>query len=146
MFSLYITKTDLYNIDPLKPHFYIVKLGFTGVYIIFRISARKLRLWVPTIYILSRNMKNIRVFLSENFQFLDVKFSIYLNRHGFVRIYRYQNACFVNRAACQIKTCILRNKTITGTLPVIVSFNSSLRKISYSNTLRILPPKMKTCR
>ena len=25
-------------------------------------------------------MKNIRVFLSENFQFLEVKFSIYLNR------------------------------------------------------------------
>ena len=32
-----ITKTCLYNIDPLKPHFYIVKLGFTGVYIIFLI-------------------------------------------------------------------------------------------------------------
>ena len=28
-------KTCLYNFDPLKPHFYIVKLGFTGVYIIF---------------------------------------------------------------------------------------------------------------
>ena len=33
--QLYITKTSLYNFDPLKPHFYIVKLGFTGVYIIF---------------------------------------------------------------------------------------------------------------
>ena len=32
-----ITKTRLYNVDPLKPHFYIVKLGFTGVYIIFLI-------------------------------------------------------------------------------------------------------------
>ena len=30
-----ITKTCLYNFDPLKPHFYIVKLGSTGVYIIF---------------------------------------------------------------------------------------------------------------
>ena len=71
--------------------FYIVKLGFTGVYFIFLISAQKNRLWVlvrnalprrflqvPTIYVLSRNMKNIRVFLSENCQFLDVKFSIYL--------------------------------------------------------------------
>ena len=28
-----ITKTRLYNFDPLKPHFYIVKLGFTGVYL-----------------------------------------------------------------------------------------------------------------
>ena len=33
--DLYITKTCLYNFDPLKPHFYIAKLGFTGVYIIF---------------------------------------------------------------------------------------------------------------
>ena len=41
-----ITKTHLYNFDPLKPHFYIVKLGFTGVYIIFRISAQNHRLWV----------------------------------------------------------------------------------------------------
>ena len=41
-----ITKTYLYNFDPLKPHFYMVKLGFTGVYIIFLISAQKHRLWV----------------------------------------------------------------------------------------------------
>ena len=34
-----ITKTCLYNVYPLKPHFYIVKLGFTGVYIIFLVSA-----------------------------------------------------------------------------------------------------------
>ena len=39
--KLYITKTYLYNFDPLKPHFYIVKLGFTGVYIIF-ISAQNI--------------------------------------------------------------------------------------------------------
>ena len=32
---MHITKTRLYNFDPLKPHFYIVKLGFTGVYNIF---------------------------------------------------------------------------------------------------------------
>ena len=29
-------------------------------------------------------MKNIRVFLSENFQFLEVEFSIYFNRRVFV--------------------------------------------------------------
>ena len=44
--SIYITKTYLYNVDPHKPHFYIVKLGFTGVYIFFLISAQKHRLWV----------------------------------------------------------------------------------------------------
>ena len=38
------TKTYLrvYNFDPLKPHFYIVKMGFTGVYIIFLISAQNI--------------------------------------------------------------------------------------------------------
>ena len=41
-----ITKTYLYNVDPLKPHFYIIKLGFTGVHIILFISAQKYRLWV----------------------------------------------------------------------------------------------------
>ena len=46
LFLLYITKTRLYNFDPLKPHFYAVKLGFTGVYNIFLISAQKHRLWV----------------------------------------------------------------------------------------------------
>ena len=34
-----ITRTYLHNFDPLKPHVYTVKLGFTGVYIIFLVSA-----------------------------------------------------------------------------------------------------------
>ena len=33
-------------------------------------------------------MKNIGVFVSENFQFLEMKFSIYLNRRVFVMIFR----------------------------------------------------------
>ena len=37
-----ITKTRLYNFDPLKPHFYILKLGFTGVYIIFIILLKNI--------------------------------------------------------------------------------------------------------
>ena len=37
-----IMKTCLNNFDPLKPHFYIVKLGFTRVYIIFHISAQNI--------------------------------------------------------------------------------------------------------
>ena len=45
-FCLFITKTCLYNFDPLKPHLYIIKLGFTGVYIILIISAQQHRLWV----------------------------------------------------------------------------------------------------
>ena len=41
-FWFHITKTGLYDFDALKPHFYIVKLGFTGVYIIFLISAKNI--------------------------------------------------------------------------------------------------------
>ena len=44
--SLPITKTCLYHFDSLKPHFYIVELGFSGVYINFLIFAQKHRLWV----------------------------------------------------------------------------------------------------
>ena len=40
------SRKHAYNLDPLKPHVYIVKLGFTGVYISFLISAQKHRLWV----------------------------------------------------------------------------------------------------
>ena len=69
-------KTYLYNFDPLKPHFYILKLGFTGVYIIFHISALE-----------QKYEKYISDFLSENFQFLVVKFSIYLNRRVFVMVF-----------------------------------------------------------
>ena len=86
-----ITKTCLCNVDPLKPHFHIVKLRFTGVYIILFLlknidcgyllePPRR----VPTIYVLSRHMKNIRFFVSEFFQFLEVKVSIYLNRRVFL--------------------------------------------------------------
>ena len=43
---VFITKTYLYITDPLKPHFYIVKLGFIGANIIFLISVQEHRLWV----------------------------------------------------------------------------------------------------
>ena len=35
-------------------------------------------------------MKNIRIFVSENFQFLEVKVSIYLNRRVFVMTVRQE--------------------------------------------------------
>ena len=40
--SCTITKTCLYNFDPLEPHFYIEKLGFTGVCIILLIFAQNI--------------------------------------------------------------------------------------------------------
>ena len=91
-----ITKTYLYNFDPLKPHFYIVKLVFTGVYIIFLISAQNIDYWYslepprrggsneyPQSMFWAEIWKN-QNFLSEHFHFLMGNFLVYLNRHVFV--------------------------------------------------------------
>ena len=88
----YITKTCLYNFYPPKPHFYIVKLGFTGVDIIFLISIQN----IDCGYSLEpprrgggsneypQSMFWAEIFLSEIFHFLVVNFSVFLNRHVFV--------------------------------------------------------------
>ena len=72
----------LYNFDPLKPHFYIVKLGFTGVYIIFLFLLKNIDCGYslepprrggsngyPQSTFLSRNMKTIRIFYLKTFSF-----------------------------------------------------------------------------
>ena len=79
---LSITKTYLYIVKPPKPHFYIVKLGFIGVCIIFLISAQKQivgtrknrlanlcfeqKIWKKK---KKKKKKKISESLSENFQF-----------------------------------------------------------------------------
>ena len=91
-----ITKTSLYNIDPLKPHFIYSKIGvYRGIHyfsyfcsktlwILVRTASSRRFSRVPAIYVLNRNMKKYQNFLSEIFHFLVVKFSVYLNRHVFV--------------------------------------------------------------
>ena len=93
-----ITKTYLYKFDPHKPHFYIVKLGFAGVYIIFLILLKNIdcgNSLEPPRRGGSNEYHNLRFeqkyekyqsFLSENFQFLEMEFSIYLNRCVFVMV------------------------------------------------------------
>ena len=92
-----IMKTCIYNVDPLKPHFHTVKLGFTGVYIIFLFLLKNIdcgysleppRRDGSNEYPQSMFWADIRkiseLFVSENFQFLEVKISIYFNRRVFV--------------------------------------------------------------
>ena len=88
-----ITKTCLYNFDSLKPHFYTVKLGFTGVNIIFLISAQNIdcgysleppRQGGSNEYPQSMFWAEIwfffRIFHLKTFLFWVVKFLVYLNR------------------------------------------------------------------
>ena len=86
-----IKKTCLYNFDPLKLYFYIVKIGvYRSIHYFYFCS--KHRLWVLIRTASSQSMfwaeikKYISgyLFLSENFHFLVVKFSVYLNSHVFV--------------------------------------------------------------
>ena len=92
MIKTSITKTCLYNFDPLKPHFYIVKLGFTGVYIIFLISAQNIDCGprrdgsneYPQSMFWAEIWKILEFFIWKFASFLVVKFSIYLNRRVFV--------------------------------------------------------------
>ena len=67
-----ITITRLYSFDPLKSHFYTVKLGFTGVYFNFLISAQNIdcgyslepprrgEIWkIPEVFIFGGKILNI---------------------------------------------------------------------------------------
>ena len=98
-----ITKPCLYKVDPLKPHFYIVKLGFTGVYIIFLISAQNIDCGYSLEPLLSeavltsthnicfeQKCEKYQNFYLKIFIFLVLKFSVYLNRHVFVMITLYK--------------------------------------------------------
>ena len=69
-----IRKTCPCKVYPLEPHFYIAKLGYTGVYLFLLQNIdcgypleppRR----VPTIYVMSENKKNINIFLLKNFIF-----------------------------------------------------------------------------
>ena len=60
-----IMKTCPCNENPLTPHFYIGKLGFTRVYFFSYFCSITLIL----VYALSKNKKNITFFSSENYHF-----------------------------------------------------------------------------
>ena len=78
LFVHLITKIYLYNVYLFKPHFYTVKTGvYIGIYY-FSYFCSKHRLWVLGKAVLMKN------YLSVQFLFLVVKFSMYLNRRVFV--------------------------------------------------------------
>ena len=91
-----IMKACLYNFDPLKPHFYIVKLGFTGVYIIFLFLLKNIDCGY-SLELPRRGGSNgypqsmfwaeiwkISEFFIWKFSFFGGKISVYLNRRVFI--------------------------------------------------------------
>ena len=149
-FESSITRTYLYNFDPLKPHFYIEKLGCTEVYIIFFfISAQKRRLWVlartasarqflrvPRINVLSRNMKNIRIFIWIFF------FGWLKSVFGGQIFNIFKKACFRNDWA-HMSEGMFSHFEVQFCLDTCSSAikSSITKKNVYSNILKILPPK-----
>ena len=71
------TRLHVYNFEPLKPHFYIVKLGFTGVYIIFLISAQKHRLSVLEAVLTSTHNLCFEQKYEKILEFFTWKFSVF---------------------------------------------------------------------
>ena len=108
VFFVSIMKTCPCYEHPLTPHFNIVKLGFTRVYIFsyfcskhgswvhVRTSVRRF-LRVPTIHVLSKNKKNI-TFLSDNYHFYGREILQYIARtclrNGFLICLTSQSTIF----------------------------------------------------
>ena len=85
----HITKTRQYIFDPLKPHFYIINLGFTGVYIIFSYFTKNIDLDGSNEY--PQSMFWVEIWKISDFFFIwiisffgCIFFPIYLNRRVFV--------------------------------------------------------------
>ena len=126
-----ITKTSLYNFNPRKPQFYIVKLGFTGVYIIFLISAHKQRLWVLVEAVLTsthnlcfeQKYERYQNFFTWKFSFLVIKFSVYLNRRVFVM--EAQATLYHASSSVQQPQFNYLNIQRTLLLPLIINYSRS---------------------
>ena len=112
-----ITKTCLYKVDPIKPHFYIVKLGFTGDTLFFLFLLKNIdcgyslepphrggsKQYPQSMF--WAEMWKISELLSENFHFFGGIFSIYLNRLVFVMwssVYRRLVELKVRRYSCLV--------------------------------------------
>ena len=75
-------------------------------------------------------MKTIRVFLSENFQFLEVKFSIYLNRRVFVMW--FVDSSYTVKTIISLHYCAL---TSLGKTFVYLAFYSKWKKLFVSDNI-----------
>ena len=122
----HITKTHLYNYDPLKPHFYIEKTGvYRGIHY-FSYFCSKHKLWV-LVRTASRGGSNeylqfmfwaemwklLEFFIWKLSFFLVVNFSVYLNRHVLVMdcFFKKRDQVVVNSFHPKFKNLIFHQLT-----------------------------------
>ena len=123
-----ITKTCLYNFDPLKPHFYIVKLGYPGVYIIFLYLLKNIDCGYslepprrggsneyPQSMFWAEIWKISEFFIWKFSIFFGGKISVYLNRRVFV-----MNRGTALEQSLENKSRVLNHFNSRGTSPLIL--------------------------
>ena len=122
---LSITETCLYNIDPLKPHFYIVKLGFTGVDITFLISAQKHRLCVlvrAEAVLTSTHTPCLSRYMKK-YQNLYLKFFIHSGKNFSL----LEQVCFLHAQPCLRRVSRLMCLLFRQKIPVMDTYWKHLR-------------------
>ena len=79
-----IRKTCPCNEYPLKPHFYIVKLGFVGVYLFLLFLVQNIDCGYSShVHCFEQKYKKYPIFSGEVFNFLQLKKSLYIAWEGF---------------------------------------------------------------
>ena len=104
-----ITKTRLYNTDPLKPTLKNINCGYSLEPLPEAVLTSTHNLCFEQKY------KRYQSFLSKNFQFLEVKFSIYLNRRVFVMTRNaHYHTCQIpsQRSICAYTTMMLYDQDL----------------------------------
>ena len=102
-----IEKTCPRNVYPLRPHFYIAKLGYAGVYLFFLVLLRNIDCEyslerVPTMYVLGKNKKNIKIFPVEA-----TSIFLYIARACFRNVWtQFYDASFVLRITLTLRYVI----------------------------------------
>ena len=150
-FVLVITKTCLYNVDSLKPHFYIATLGFAWIYIIFLISAQKYEAVLTSTHNLCFEQKyekylifcylKLFLFWCYKFQnFLIGMFSSFYHCDYLVWGRESWSECF----SCigLLCACWFVSLSFSSCQGLAITFDSGtlLRKHAYSNILKISQP------
>ena len=141
-----ITKTRLYDFDSLKPHFYIAKLRFTGVFVMDMLPTSRISVLISifvtfkTTYEIRLHMRSGQIWSCKFLEFKSLRsFTVKLDwvpnpptPSSFCLPFQISSSAVAVLLCCYIAYC---NSALVSCWCL---FLTSLRKHAYSN---ILPPK-----